>query len=398
MQTFLNAPVLLGFLQYNFFMKATELERVDLSYAKTLDEVDTLRSTASRLNSTLEHDRDIVVELRNKYKEHQIIAKLETKRAGAEAEAAWAVYKESLQEVRAEEQKMREFQEKADKRRKKLLEAEALSQQDDTGGEELRDRIDELNKEATEAAENKRDLEQQLKLATEPYKAVQRQIKALRIEEVKAEKNVRMAKERLQQKRAEIAAAAGSAETEQARRSQRLQDLEAKYTDGKPKLMEVRQAVNDLHSQYQDKEPDVITAKDRVGELRNQVRRIQSVIGNMESSAGNSLSVFGEKCAAVKQRVEDYMQRGKFQGPVLGPLGAYCKVNAGKEMYAPLAEALLGQGTLDRFIVTTDHDRKLLQDIRKQLHCNSECGVFQIKMVRLCGCVDFVLDAFSPFD
>ena len=33
---------------------------------------------------------------------------------------------------------------------------------------------------------------------------------------------------------------------------------------------------------------------------------------------------------------------------------------------------------LDRFIVTSDHDNKLLRQIRQQAGCNQDCGIFQI--------------------
>ena len=367
-------------------MKATELERVDLSYAKTLDDVESLRNTANRMNNTLQHDRDMVAELKQKYTEHQEIAKLEVKRAKTIALQAWAVYKESKHEVQAEEQKMREFEEKAEHRRKKLQKAEAMSQEDNTGGDELRGRIEALSKEATDGAEHKRDLEQQLKKAQEPVKALERQIKALRKEETKAEKNVHKAKERLQQKRDLIAATAGSAESQQVLRTQQIHELDAKLNEGKPRLLEAKQEVNDLHAEYENKEPDILEARDRINDFKNRIRGVQSAIKNMESSSGNSLSVFGQNCAALKSRVDDYTRRGKFKGPVRGPLGAYCKVTPGKEAFAKVAELSLGPGVLDRFVVTNNHDRMVLQSIRRQLKCTDDCGIFQIKMVRPCMC------------
>jgi chromosome segregation ATPase len=62
---------------------------------------------------------------------------------------------------------------------------------------------------------------------------------------------------------------------------------------------------------------------------------------------------------------------------VAGPIGAYIKVAPGKEVFAELAESALGPGLLDRFIVTNDADRRLFQNIRKQAHCQMDCGVFQ---------------------
>jgi hypothetical protein len=77
------------------------------------------------------------------------------------------------------------------------------------------------------------------------------------------------------------------------------------------------------------------------------------------------------------KKVENAKRQGKFRGPVAGPIGAYIKVAPGKEVFAELAESALGPGILDRFIVTNDADRRLFQNIRKQAHCQMDCGVFQ---------------------
>lgn len=71
------------------------------------------------------------------------------------------------------------------------------------------------------------------------------------------------------------------------------------------------------------------------------------------------------------------MERTRFQGPVVGPIGAYVKIVAGKEKLASIAEFAMGNGTLDRFIVTNDHDRKIFQKIRRDAGCKQDCGILQ---------------------
>jgi chromosome segregation ATPase len=71
-------------------------------------------------------------------------------------------------------------------------------------------------------------------------------------------------------------------------------------------------------------------------------------------------------------------RQNRFRGPVLGPIGSFVKIAAGKDQFASVAEFALGNGTLDRFIVTNDHDRKLLQGIRNRAGCRQDCGILQI--------------------
>jgi chromosome segregation ATPase len=46
--------------------------------------------------------------------------------------------------------------------------------------------------------------------------------------------------------------------------------------------------------------------------------------------------------------------------------------------FAAAAEFSIGYNTLDRFIVTNDHDASQLRQIRKQAGCGQDCGIFQI--------------------
>jgi len=86
------------------------------------------------------------------------------------------------------------------------------------------------------------------------------------------------------------------------------------------------------------------------------------------------MNIFGQRCGAVHGMV----RKTRFHGPVLGPLGAFVKIAPGKEMYGSLAELAIGSGMLDRFIVTNDNDRKILQGIRRNLGCQHDCGILQV--------------------
>jgi structural maintenance of chromosomes protein 6 len=78
--------------KYNFFMKATELERVDRSFSTTVDTIKEMSSTNERSKDALSTTMEHVNELRRKWKEHQELSKLESKRLKCSAEMAWALY------------------------------------------------------------------------------------------------------------------------------------------------------------------------------------------------------------------------------------------------------------------------------------------------------------------
>ena len=80
--------------KYAFFMKATELERVDRTYAETVDKVASLVAMNNNSRKLLEGVHARVEELRRKWKEHQQIDELETKLQRLNTEFGWAIYNE----------------------------------------------------------------------------------------------------------------------------------------------------------------------------------------------------------------------------------------------------------------------------------------------------------------
>jgi chromosome segregation ATPase len=71
----------------------------------------------------------------------------------------------------------------------------------------------------------------------------------------------------------------------------------------------------------------------------------------------------------------------KFKGPVAGPVGMYLKIFNGKEKYAKIAEFAIGNGNLDRFIVTNHADLQLMDKLRAEVGCSHrDCPLYQISL------------------
>eukprot|EP00536_Pseudo-nitzschia_multiseries_P000717 jgi/Psemu1/249877/estExt_Genewise1Plus.C_90057 len=363
--------------KFAFFMKATELERLDMKYAEAQDEIFQMGIQAERVSESLERQKQIVDEMRKAWKKHAAVAKLEGKKSTIQVQFAWANYKLSCEDHQRKLQRFEMFREKAERKREELTQAEAATQDADDPNDERRKQLDTLSEEADQMAARKKQLEQELKKATEPHKAWKRQFKLLVKEEQNANRGLLEANQRLQAKRDEISANAGSAESDQARRIQRLQAAENELAEKKSRHDEIKQAITNALNAYENIESDVDGARRMVSQLEDQLRGIDGKIRSMESSSGNSLDMFGQNCAKVKRMVDRATQQGKFRDPVLGPIGFYCKIQPGKDDLATLAELAIGGGMLDRFIVFNAADRKLLQKIRQEARCRSDCGILQ---------------------
>ena len=88
--------------KYNFFMKATELERIDRSYCALSDKRDDLEKQLGVMKTSLTTDLDLVKETKRVYEQHLAIEKLETQLNQYQEDFAWAVVGEEKQTLEDE--------------------------------------------------------------------------------------------------------------------------------------------------------------------------------------------------------------------------------------------------------------------------------------------------------
>ena len=86
--------------KYNFFTKATELERMDRAYANLSDNLADMDAASTRIRETLAPKEQIVKALKREYEQFKELDKLEAKVGALRVTAVWA--------------KRNEMQEKAD--------------------------------------------------------------------------------------------------------------------------------------------------------------------------------------------------------------------------------------------------------------------------------------------
>jgi DNA repair exonuclease SbcCD ATPase subunit len=78
--------------KYAFFMKATDLERVDRTYAQTVDHVQDLRDSQENIKDTLQMSQKQVDDLMKKWDAHQHLDKMENKLSEFKVDLAWALF------------------------------------------------------------------------------------------------------------------------------------------------------------------------------------------------------------------------------------------------------------------------------------------------------------------
>jgi len=366
--------------KYAFFMKATELERIDRSYASTQDTVYELEETNNRIRDSLKPASDNVKKLEKEWENCQELEKLEGSIGDQRILYAWSFVKELQKNVQKEEKILNMLNAKLAQRSEEFEQFKDIN----SGAQEehiksLNDKMALLTEEAQQARSNKLDMAENVRKAMAPVKKTERELKDCKRDGVLAKRRIVAATNRLKNARDEILKNAGNAESEEARRTEMMEQTESSISEDKVKLEKQKTSVAQCLNDYDELEPHVDQAKSNVNAVNVQMHAVLKRGNELKSTAGSrSLAVFGPKCATMAKKVEEARKSGRFRGPVAGPIGSFIKVAPGKEHLAKLAEKALGNGMLDRFVVTTDSDRKLYMKLRQDAGCSSrDCGVFQ---------------------
>lgn len=90
--------------KYAFFTKATELERIDRSYANVIDNIMQLQNTKDKVQQSLQGKIDNVRLLKKEWEQYQELDKLEEKVLDYKVDYAWAFYTGVQSEVETEEE------------------------------------------------------------------------------------------------------------------------------------------------------------------------------------------------------------------------------------------------------------------------------------------------------
>mmetsp|Transcript_41102 Transcript_41102/g.46704 ORF Transcript_41102/g.46704 Transcript_41102/m.46704 type:complete len:1174 (+) Transcript_41102:96-3617(+) len=373
--------------KYSFFTKATDLERLDRTYADVSDSIEELENNGKRVESSLSNVVDTVKRLKAEVEQFTQLEEWEDKISDTRRIQAWAALKEIHSDYEQAQAHHSMAEEKLIGRQKVYDELCAVASNDE-GRTAKEEHLQALTRESEEASQLKRDAELALVKTKAPVRKYQREAKQVEKELGSAREMYAQSQKALQ--RAQQKAADDHQAKEQAQRLSDLEKHRQKVEELKDGVKRWQQEQSQHLQSYQELEPVVDQAKKRSNNVSKQVYAVQTKRNELKSSQGNAVAVYGgPKAAKLATAVQRMKQAGRWRGPVMGPIGMYVKVVNGKEEFAALAEFGLGN-LLDRFIVTNDHDRQLFQKLRREMGCNRECNCFQTKenkryQIRTCG-------------
>eukprot|EP00554_Chaetoceros_debilis_P004872 CAMPEP_0194084796 /NCGR_PEP_ID=MMETSP0149-20130528/14920_1 /TAXON_ID=122233 /ORGANISM="Chaetoceros debilis, Strain MM31A-1" /LENGTH=1202 /DNA_ID=CAMNT_0038767545 /DNA_START=99 /DNA_END=3707 /DNA_ORIENTATION=+ len=364
--------------KYNFFTKATDLERLDRHYADTKDHIYEMDENKDRMEKSIEPLSKNVEKLEQEWKQFEHLNKLEDKLSGHQINYAWSMYNNYKDELDQNQNNLVILDGKVAKRQEDVVQTEA-TENDTEGKKAIEEELGELTKEAEEANERRREISNELKMSLGPKKNQERAIKRHNQEMKGAQRDLAVAVRELEAKRREIMDRADSAQSVEAARAAKAKKAEEQIAEAKKISEDSRVEKSDSQQRYEQSEPRERALGQNVEQIDRQCYAVNAKVQGLKSSEGNSINMFGSKCEAMSQKVEQARRAGRFSGRVVGPIGKYLKVLPGKEKFASMAEMSLQVG-LDRYIVTNSQDREVFMRLRGEIRCNTrECGVFQMR-------------------
>lgn len=131
--------------------------------------------------------------------------------------------------------------------------------------------------------------------------------------------------------------------------------------------------VNEIEGEKQQISENLASAdshKELYNDLQSQIDEKHQVMRNLQGYIKNAKSSKVDELAPYKdpvKRVVNDVKRGRFHGPVLGPVGTFLSVKQGFEDWASLVESRIGPN-LNSFIVENVSDQRQLQSIFRKHH------------------------------
>jgi len=334
--------------KYAFFVKATELERLDRAYASVQDNILEQQALQERAREGVGGAIENTKRLKMEWEQFRELDKLEMEAQELRAMYGWGCHREFMEQLneemkvrrdqgRREEhiggsmhpatlifrrtllpsffscfyafdsnnntiQKAQKFGRALEKRRVELVTAEQSLDVTDDQEAELKREMENLSEEANEAAESKMRLENDVREASIPVKAKERERGLLARELAQEKKKRDNAVRRLDQARRQILESRGNVAEEERARTRKIAQTESDLARAKEQVEPLREEITIHLNNYQEIEPAVAQMKETLEGTQKQLAAVQQKVNAMQQESGEGramLAVFGRKCQAL---------------------------------------------------------------------------------------------------
>lgn len=256
-----------------------------------------------------------------------------------------------------------------------LVKAEEMREGQGQRAVELEKKVTELKERTQDAKRTMQDLKTQLSRRRLPIATLEKRV-AVKTEEIKkylAKKKVKKKEMEEEQERLTAQSEADLGPLVQERKE--LEDALA-GTETRRAALEVEQEQTLAEMEEVKKAGDV--ARFDVMNAQGAVKRVEKelhCLGRDGAGGNNPVAVYGEAVMGVVREIQ--RQKKRFREVPVGPIGLHVKVKDGAQEWAgPVENAIAGM--LSGFIVTSHEDRRVLQDVMRNVRQADNLSVYTV--------------------
>eukprot|EP00937_MAST-01D_sp_MAST-1D-sp2_P005072 g5072.t1 len=352
---------------YNFFLRATDLERLRRKFEEQKSDRARMQAKVAGARRQLEvwqaKERDAAA----RWEECAAAATLEQKLGSAKATLVWARVEEEEQRARALEEKAGKLLQNVAKVEHKEEEVAAALARNAEESERETAALQGVTERAEAQAEKTRALQREIAPVQRRVDTARKLTRKLGGAIAAKEKRLAALERRLAEARA-----GQKAKAEEATRGriERREALERAQRDAEAELARVEQAQSDEGArEAQLREELQGVASHRKSEENNLAHAKEQVM-DLRAQQGDQLGRFGSSVPRLLQLVRQAVARGKFErAPVL--IGTLVSVPAEHSHWATAAEVVVG-GMMRNMLVTSHADKVVLLALRRQARCRPQ--------------------------
>ncbi len=351
--------------KYSFFLKATELEKLQEEYMALKEQLRIMKNNmevAKRGLPKLKNQRD---ELETKLKKCEELERSMAELKSCEMSLEWASVREMEQKVKKDEatlekaeQKKQQKEENLEKIDEKVKELEEKMQAKEAENEPKLKLIEQARQERTEKVKQKRNLDDKLKKIDRLIKASKREVK-----EFEAKKNT------LEKQLEEIM---GSAAFDNTKLKKRLEDEKTNQKRLRNQLEEKQNAFDSYSQRRHDIDREFDEARGNLRNCEADIRRLERDMKTNEDSKTSKVSRFGGPSIARLVRLIAN-SKSKFRHVPVGPIGMH--VNVENQKWNGAVE-FVTKNLLTSFVVDNSADKRILDGLARS--CKVPNGVKSI--------------------
>ncbi|XP_065844631.1 structural maintenance of chromosomes protein 6-like [Oscarella lobularis] len=340
--------------KYKLFMKATQLETLNLDYKLILENVAIQEETLETKKKGLPRLEREVVQLEDRVKSLDELDQMVERCQKVKHELAWAYVRDQEKDVEKQvgtveklESKEPEFIEKIDDL--KVKESEALS-----AHEVVESELEVMTRELESVAEEKAKTKEEEKKRKDAYRQVDREVSQFRRDIRDAEGDKIKAEEKIREMEM---LASRDFKAEKEARENRIGELRQEISSCTEEGQSLSAQKRRLDDTLTELNGNIYQLRPKIDDKRRLINRHETELRSLEQNRANELRVYGSWAESV---VQDISRETGFRKKPKGPIGRYLKLKESR--WAAGLEEALGD-LVYSFCCESGHDYQLLQRI-----------------------------------